>query len=165
MLNSFGHPVPRVAGTLQVTGRSAQAKFLKTEFTDAADTYVMDISSAYKVAGLKKLERTFIFSREGKGKLTVTDVVEFDRPQAFGTALITFAKWKQPEQRSIDYRRRQRGRRGGSFFNRRQLPNRIRRYQGRSARQTNSHPLGHRFYKAGAEGEYNGCNYAEIKSG
>ncbi len=95
VLNSFGHPVPRVASTLQVTGREAQAKILKTQFTDAEDTLVMDISSAYKVPGLKKLERTFVFSREGEGKLTITDEVEFDQPQTFGTALITFSKWRQ----------------------------------------------------------------------
>ena len=49
VLNSFGHPVPRVAGQLQQTGRQAAAKVLKTEFTDKADTLVMDISSAYAV--------------------------------------------------------------------------------------------------------------------
>jgi hypothetical protein len=96
VLNSYGHPVPRVAGTLQVTGRQAQAKILKAQFTDDADTYVMDISSAYKVEGLRKLERTFVFSREYAGKLTVTDVVEFERPENFGTALITFSKRQQP---------------------------------------------------------------------
>ena len=96
VLNSYGHPVPRVAGTLQVTGREAQAKILKAEFTDDADTYVMDISSAYKVDDLKKLERTFVFSREGAGKLTVTDDFEFERPENFGTALITFSKRQQP---------------------------------------------------------------------
>jgi hypothetical protein len=97
VLNSFGHSVPRVAGTLQVTGREAHAKILKTLFTDAEDTLVMDISSAYKVPGLKKLVRTFVFSREGKGKLTVIDEVEFEQPKNFGTALITFAKRQQPE--------------------------------------------------------------------
>jgi hypothetical protein len=97
VLNSFGHPVPRVAGALQVTGRAAQAKILRSRFTDAEDTLVMDISSAYKVPSLKKLERTFVFSREGDGKLTVTDEVEFERPENFGTALITFAKRQQLE--------------------------------------------------------------------
>ncbi len=96
VLNSYGHSVPRVAGMLQATGREAQAKILKAQFTDDADTYVMDISSAYKVEDLKTLERTFVFSREGAGKLTVTDVVEFDRPENFGTALITFSKRQQP---------------------------------------------------------------------
>jgi hypothetical protein len=96
VLNSYGHAVPRVAGTLQATGRDAQAKILKAEFTDDADTYVMDISSAYKVDELKKLERTFVFSREGAGKLTVTDAFEFERPENFGAALITFSKREQP---------------------------------------------------------------------
>ena len=95
VLNSYGHPVPRVAGMLQETGRQAQAKILKAEFTDDADTYVMDISSAYKVESLKTLERTFVFSRDGSGRLTVADVFEFDRPENFGAALITFSKWKQ----------------------------------------------------------------------
>jgi len=95
VLNSFGHPVPRVAGKLQRTGRSAAAKVLKTEFTDKADTLVLDIRSAYDVNGLKKLQRTFVFSRKDAGRLTVIDEVEFDSPKAFGTALITFSKWKQ----------------------------------------------------------------------
>lgn len=95
VLNSFGHPVPRVAGKLHRTGRAAQAKVLKTEFTDRADTLVLDLRSAYDVKELNKLVRTFVFSREGSGCLTVTDEVEFASPQEFGTALITFAKWRR----------------------------------------------------------------------
>jgi hypothetical protein len=94
VLNSFGHPVPRVAGQLQQTGRQAAAKVLKTEFTDKADTLVLDISSAYAVPNLKKLQRTFVFSREGSGSLTVTDEVEFASPERFETALITFEEAK-----------------------------------------------------------------------
>jgi hypothetical protein len=95
VLNSFGHPVPRVAGQLQQSGRKAAAKVLKTEFTDAADTLKLDLSAAYHVPSLKKLERTFVFSRQDNGKLSITDEVEFDAPQNFGTALITFSKWKR----------------------------------------------------------------------
>ncbi|MBU4270879.1 MAG: heparinase II/III family protein [Planctomycetes bacterium] len=95
VLNSFGHPVPRVAGQLQSGGRQAAARVLNTDFTDKADTLVLDLTSAYKVKELNKLERTFVFSREGAGKLTVTDSVEFDSPQSFGTAWITFDNWKQ----------------------------------------------------------------------
>ena len=72
VLNSFGHPVPRVAGKLQSPGRQAAAKILKTEFTDAKDTLVMDIRSCYDVPELTKLVRTFVFSREGRGSLTVS---------------------------------------------------------------------------------------------
>jgi hypothetical protein len=95
LLNSFGHPVPLVAGKLQRAGRLAAAKVVKTEFTPEADTLALDLSAAYKAPGLKALRRTFIFSRTGAGKLTVIDEVEFDRPQAFGSALVTYDSWKQ----------------------------------------------------------------------
>jgi len=95
LLNSFGHPVPRVAGHLQETGRKFAAKVVKTDFTDVADTLVLDLSAAYEVKALKKLERTFRFLRADKGQLIVTDAVEFSSPQTFGTAIITFGPWKQ----------------------------------------------------------------------
>jgi len=101
VLNSLGHPVPLAAGKLQRTGRSAAGKVLKTEFTEEADTVVFDIRSAYDVKELKKLVRTFVFSRKGQGSLTVTDEVEFDSPQTFGTALITFDDWKRPAENRL----------------------------------------------------------------
>ena len=94
VLNSFGHPVPRVAGQLQRTGRTAAARVVKTDFTPETDTLVLDIRSAYPVKSLSKLQRTFLFSRKGSGSLTVTDEVELTTPQSFGTALITFSPWK-----------------------------------------------------------------------
>ena len=87
--------MPRVAGQLQVPRHRPDAILLKTELADKADTLVLDLSPAYQVDGLKKLERTFVFSREASGKLTVIDAVEFDSPQSFGTALITGNAWKQ----------------------------------------------------------------------
>ena len=94
VLNSFGHPVPRVAGQLQRTGRSAAARVVKTEFTENTDTLVLDIRSAYAVPLLEKLERTFVFSRAGRGSLSVSDEVQLGAPQPFGTALITLSPWK-----------------------------------------------------------------------
>ncbi|MBN2581004.1 MAG: heparinase II/III family protein [Pirellulales bacterium] len=95
VMNSFGHSVPRVAGKLQSTGSAARAKVLKTEFTDAQDTLVLDLRPAYDVAELKKLKRTFVFSRRDGGKMTVTDEVAFDAPRAFDTALVSFGPWKK----------------------------------------------------------------------
>ena len=46
------------------------------------------------VAELKKLRRSFGYSRIGSGGLVVTDEVEFSQPKTFGTALITFENWK-----------------------------------------------------------------------
>ena len=103
VLNSFGHPVPRVAGRLQSTGARAAAKVVSTQFTDAADTLVLDLKAAYPVKELVKLQRTFAYSREGDGSLTVTDEVEFSAPQAFETALITLGRWKQEGQTLLVY--------------------------------------------------------------
>ncbi|NOZ21895.1 MAG: hypothetical protein GXP25_12505 [Planctomycetes bacterium] len=97
VLNSYGHSVPLVAGTMQRTGRDACAKVIKTEFADDTDTFAIDIASAYNVPELKKLERTFVYSRKGFGSLTVTDAVEFAEPKDFGTAIITLGRWKETE--------------------------------------------------------------------
>ena len=101
VLNSFGHPVPIVAGKLQQTGRKARGRVVSRSFTDSTDTLVLDISSAYDVPELRKLERKFVYSRTGSGSLCVTDEVTFSRPCDFGTALITFNRWKQSSPSSL----------------------------------------------------------------
>jgi hypothetical protein len=88
-LNSYGHPVPVVAGHLQETGGKARARVLKTDFTPEVDTFVLDLSAAYDVPDLRRLERTLVYSRAGRGHITITDTVEFATPQAFETALTT----------------------------------------------------------------------------
>jgi len=95
VLNSFGHSVPLVAGKMQDAGAKAKAVTLKTDFTDAQDTLAFDIRSAYSVPDLQKLTRTYVFSREGAGRMIVTDEVAFSKPQSFETALITLGQWKQ----------------------------------------------------------------------
>lgn len=101
VLNSFGHPVPVIAGSLQQTGDMAQGKILKTAFTEDEDRVLFDIKSAYPVPILKKLEREFVYSRKGQGSLTVTDTVEFSKPENFETALVTFGKWKQNDDGAL----------------------------------------------------------------
>jgi hypothetical protein len=101
VLNSYGHPVPKVAGKLQRTGRKAQGRILRTDFTDTADTFVLDISSAYSVPELKTLRRTFVYSRRGAGALTVTDEVVLGSPKEFETALITLGKWRKDRDGSL----------------------------------------------------------------
>ena len=101
VLNSFGHSVPIVAGKLQRTGGKARGLILKREFTDSTDTLGLDISSAYDVPELKKLERMFVYSRSGLGSLTVTDEVAFSEASTFGTALITLDKWKKVSASSL----------------------------------------------------------------
>jgi hypothetical protein len=101
VLNSFGHPVPLVAGKLQRTGRQARGRVIHHDFADSTDTFILDISSAYDVPELKKLERKFVYSRSGAGSLSVTDEVVFSQPCDFGAALITFDEWQQLSPSSL----------------------------------------------------------------
>ncbi len=92
LLNSYGHPVPRVAGRLQEAGPEFQARVLTKEFTDDTDRVVLDLRFGYDVPILRRLEREFVFDRRGDGSVTVTDRVEFSEPAAFESALITFGE-------------------------------------------------------------------------
>ncbi len=92
LLNSYGHPVPRVAGQLQQAGAGFRARVLAQEFSDDTDRLILDLRGAYDVPALRKLEREFLYDRRGTGSLTVTDRVEFSEPSEFETALITLGQ-------------------------------------------------------------------------
>ena len=92
LLNSYGHPVPRVAGKLQEAGPEWRARVLTKEFSADTDRMVLDLRAAYDVPALRKLEREFIFDRRGAGSVTIIDRVEFAAPAAFESALITPGK-------------------------------------------------------------------------
>ncbi|MBN2210496.1 MAG: heparinase II/III family protein [Sedimentisphaerales bacterium] len=100
-LNSYGHPVPVVAGELQRTGGQAHAQVLGANFEENIDTLKMDITSAYDVKPLERLIRTFSYSRADSGSLTVTDDVRFLEPQSFATALVTFAEIKTLDNNTL----------------------------------------------------------------
>lgn len=101
LLNSWGHPVPVVAGQLQRTGRDAAAEVLATDFTDERDALTLDLSAAYDVPALTTLQRAFVYDRTGDGSLTVTDAVQFAEPHSFETALITDGLWQRREDGTL----------------------------------------------------------------
>ena len=77
LLNSFGHPVPRINGKLQATGRQAEAKAVEFADTAEATVYALDLTSAYPDAGIEKAVRRFEFARGGSDRVTVTDTITF----------------------------------------------------------------------------------------
>ncbi len=97
LLNSFGHPVPRPADTLQASGSKAAAKVLKSTFTDRRDILSLDLLNAYPGApGLKTCTRTFTWEPKGQSaQLTLRDVFAFDAPQTFESALTTWGTCTQ----------------------------------------------------------------------
>ena len=100
-IDSYGHPVPLIAGQEQQPGVQAEAKVLLTNFTNDRDRFDMDLTSAYKVSGLKSMIRKFDYNRKGTATLTVKDEFAFAAPQAFETAIITRARWKQNAEGQI----------------------------------------------------------------
>ncbi|MHC4867098.1 MAG: heparinase II/III family protein [Planctomycetota bacterium] len=101
VLNSFGHPVPVVAGKLQRSGSAARGRVVHKSITGDTDSLVLDISSAYDVPEMEKLTRSFVYCRTGAGSLVVTDEAVFTRPSDFGTALITFSTWEKTSPSSL----------------------------------------------------------------
>ena len=89
MLNSYGHPLPVLNGALQSAGKDFAAKTVKTEFTDARDTIVLDLTGAYdrKQAKVRSLVRTFVYDRAAKS-VTVSDTVAFEGEGTFSVPLI-----------------------------------------------------------------------------
>jgi len=92
VLNSYGHPVPLVAGKLQNTGSAARGT-LTTLLTSAAeDRYLIDFNAAYSqtVPSLNTLNRELRFVRSPQPSIEIIDSVAFSSPQTFGGGLITF---------------------------------------------------------------------------
>lgn len=101
LLNSYGHPVPVVAGSLQVVGEEAYTTVLDESFSDEEDRVVLDLAKAYRVDTLKALKRTFSYVRSTYGFVEVVDEVAYSAPESFETALITYSDWKLNEDGTI----------------------------------------------------------------
>lgn len=102
VIGSFGHPVPVLAGKFQLDATKVKPRVLRTEFTEAQDEMVIDLTPAYDAPGLKKLVRTFRFSREGQGSVVVEDQIEFTAPQPVELALPTAGSWKKAGDRVLE---------------------------------------------------------------
>ena len=92
-MNSYGHDVPYVGGTLQKFGPTATGKIVRMDFTDDRDTLVMDLTASYPVAALKTLTRTYVLDRT-RPAIEITDEAAFSKPTSFGSALVTLWNWQ-----------------------------------------------------------------------
>ena len=91
MINSFGHPVPAVAGHLQRDGAKFATKTVKTDFSENRDSIVLDLTGAYDVPELQRLLREMTY-RRAERSVSIRDTVQFSKPSAFETPLVTFSK-------------------------------------------------------------------------
>lgn len=96
---SYGHPLPLYDGGLQIASADAKGFIIDKKFSEEKDQIAYDISSAYRVEGLKKAVRSFEYHRNNKGLLKVTDQFEATRPISFETAITTRCKVRVEGQR------------------------------------------------------------------
>jgi hypothetical protein len=88
--NSYGHPVPLVAGKQQENGPDYRAEITSIITNADFDEVVIDLKGSYAVPELKKLTRCLRLDRTKKpALLTVEDEVEFETPRLFETALMS----------------------------------------------------------------------------
>lgn len=87
--SSWGHPVPLIDGNEQFESSKAQAIVQSIDFSNKRDCISYEISSSYKVEGLKSVLREFIYNRTSKGSLVVVDSYTSEKPIEFETALTT----------------------------------------------------------------------------
>ena len=93
LMNSYGHPVPVVAGQTQINAsdvvRSQRTPLvMSTLFTDTLDKITINLAPAYRVASLTRLTRAITFDRV-RTRINITDAVAYSSPQTFETAFTT----------------------------------------------------------------------------
>ena len=93
VLNSYGHPVPRVGGELQLTGGESKAEVVRKEFSDVRDVFSVDISSAYPATRGKRgaVVRTVALDR-AEESVAIGDRLKADGPVAFESAVVSYRK-------------------------------------------------------------------------
>jgi hypothetical protein len=101
-INSWGHPVPVVAGKQQLQSNTIKPRVIATKFSDSADEITINMADAYSVPSLRSLTRKMLHERAKSGSITITDEFEFADPQAFEVAITTLGNWKQNPDGSID---------------------------------------------------------------
>ena len=90
VLNSYGHPVPKVGGALQLVGAASAARIVRQDFGAARDVVAFDLSEAYPATRGKKeaLVREVTFDR-AENAVTIVDRLRVAAPLAFESAVIT----------------------------------------------------------------------------
>ena len=96
VLNSYGHPVPVIAGRLQQVGREFEAKVVKTDFAEDRDEIVYDLTKGYDASSLKSLVRRVVLDRKGC-TITIEDTVEFTEPSKFEVPYVTCRDYVKDE--------------------------------------------------------------------
>lgn len=101
VFNSFGHPLPVVAGRLQSEANSIVVPPPVTNFDSDADEIRINLAKAYAEPTLKALTRSLRYNRLDSGGVTVEDRFEYSSPQSFETAITTRGMSKRIDSHTV----------------------------------------------------------------
>jgi hypothetical protein len=103
VFNSFGHPVPVVAGRLQSDADKIKVPSPVTYFSEMIDEIKIDLSVAYAEPTLKSLTRSLRYDRADAGAVTIEDRFEYTSAQAFETAITSRGVSKRIDDATIEF--------------------------------------------------------------
>ncbi len=104
-INSYGHPVPVVAGQLQQeASKLPKIQVLAKRQTPVRDLMSIDLRPAYQVDGLKSLTRKMVHDRatdQKAAQIVIEDRFAYNTPKDFETALTTLGTWQQESPNTL----------------------------------------------------------------
>jgi hypothetical protein len=102
-INSWGHPVPVVAGQLQRESTKVKAPVLEQRGDVNGSMMRIDMKPAYAVESLQKLERSAQHIRGPKPKVIIEDAFRFSTPQTFESAIISTGQFQRVADDTLDF--------------------------------------------------------------
>ena len=113
ILNSYGHPVPVVAGKLQLDAVPVKSGHLineqihpkayvtATSFSPERDEITIDFTKSYDVPELKSLLRKMVYEHGTPESIAIEDVVAFSSPREFEDAVVVEGSLRQTGETSF----------------------------------------------------------------
>lgn len=103
VFNSYGHPVPVVAGRLQSEADKIKVPSPITRFSELSDEIRIDLAVAYAEPTLKSLTRSMRYDRTGSGAVRVEDRFEYTSAQSFETAITSRGVANRIDDTTIEF--------------------------------------------------------------
>jgi len=102
-INSWGHPVPEVAGQLQLESTKVKAPVLEQRSDANGSMMRIDMKPAYALDSLQKLERSAQHIRGPEPKVIIEDAFRFSTPQTFESAIISTGQFQRVADGTLDF--------------------------------------------------------------
>ena len=102
-INSWGHPVPVVAGQLQRESTKVKAPVLEQRGDANGSMVRIDMKPAYALDSLQKLERSAQHIRGPEPKVIIEDAFRFSTPQTFESAIISTGQFQRLADGTLDF--------------------------------------------------------------